>query len=94
MQFAFVEQQFAVALGGVVEVGAEAVFGDVHLAYKQLVAYKGAVGIGEIGLSVADGLNLCAGQHDACSIVIEQKVFIFCPFVLYLDNVLFFHIRM
>ena len=93
VQFAAVEEEFAVAFGGMVEIGAEAIFGDVHLADEQFVAYEGAIGIGKVGFAVADGFDFGAGEDNASGIVVEQKVFVFSPFVFDFDDIFFFHIR-
>ena len=74
-----------------VQVGAKTVLGDVHLADKEFGADKGAVGIGEVGFAVADGLNLGACQHNAGSVVVEKEVFVLGSFVLDFYDVLFFH---
>ena len=43
VQLPLVEQELAVALGRVVEVRAETVLRDVHLANKQLIPYEHTV---------------------------------------------------
>jgi AcrR family transcriptional regulator len=63
-----VQQEFAVAFGGVVKPRAKAVFGDVHLAHEEFVAYENAVGVGQVGPTFADRLDLCSRQHHSSSV--------------------------
>ena len=83
-QLLALEQEFAVALGFVVGITAEAVLGDVHLLDPQLVALELAVGVGKARLALADGLDLRPVEHDARRVAVENQVIETRPFVFYI----------
>lgn len=62
--FLAVEQQFAVTVGRVVVVGAEAVFGDVHVLDPDLAVDDHAIGVGQATLALTDGLDLGTREDD------------------------------
>lgn len=72
-------------------IGAELVFGDVHVAHKQFVADEGTPGVAQVGLPLADALYLAAHQHDARRVLVHQKVFVRGTFVLDFYDILLFH---
>lgn len=86
------EQQFAVALGVVVVVGAHFVFGDVHADNKQLVALEGTVRVGKTGFAGTYRLDFGACQGNASGKSLFKKVLESGAFVLNSDVVVpFFH---
>ena len=61
-----VEQELTVAMGGVVVVGAVAVLGNIHVLGPHLAIDDNAIGIGKSYLALTDGLDLGAGEDNAC----------------------------
>ena len=68
------EQQFAVAAGVVVVVGAVEILGYVHAFYPELTVYECAVAVGQAGFAFTDGFYLCSGEHNAGCPGIKQLV--------------------
>ena len=83
-QLLVLKQEFAVALGFVVGITAEAVLCDVHLLDPQFVALELAVGVGEARFALADGLDFRPVEHDARRIAVENQVIETRPFVFYI----------
>ncbi len=75
-QFAAGEQQLAVALGLVVVNGAFGVNGDVHVSYKQFVAFKCTESLGDAGLALPDGFDFRAGKLQARRKFLHKKILI------------------
>ena len=90
VNLAAVEQQLAVAAGGVVVVGAVEVLGDVHVLHPNLAAKDGAVGVHEAGLAQADALDFRARQHHSCRVFLHQEVLELRFTVLNIDGFLLF----
>ena len=63
----------------------------MHLSYKQLIAYKGTIGIGKVGFAVAYGFYLGARKHQAGHIFVYKKIFERRLFILDINYMLLFH---
>ena len=77
--FLAVEQQLAVAMGGVVVVGAIAVLGNVHAFHPNLAVNDHAIGVGQAAFALTDGLDFGARQDDARSeglddLIVERRL--------------------
>ena len=77
--FLAVQQQFTVAVGGVVIVGAVAVLGNIHVLNPDLTVDDHAVGIRQATLTLADRLNLGPREHDTGgerldNLVVERRL--------------------
>ena len=86
-QFAFGEQQLAVAFGIVVVVGAFVVFSDVHAYHKQFISFIGAIGFSQAGFAVADRLDFSASKDNAGSERFHQEILMFGALVFDIDIV-------
>lgn len=82
---AAVEQQFAVATGGVVVVAAEIVGGNIHILHPHLAIVDEAECVDEGGLACTDALDLCAGEDNARGEAVDDMVFVLRTLVLNVD---------
>ena len=77
--FLAVEQQFAVAVGGVVVIGTVTVLGNIHILDPNLAIDDHAIGIGQAALALTDGLDFGAREHNARSerldnLIVERRL--------------------
>jgi hypothetical protein len=72
---ALVQQQFARALGLVIEAVAVAEFGDVGVDQADLAVLHLGIGLGDRSLAEAQRLHLGAGQRDARLEKLLEKIF-------------------
>ena len=62
---------------------AKRVFGNVHVAHKKFGSNEGTIGICKRGGTITDRFDFGAGQLNACSYLLDEKVFVGCPFISY-----------
>ena len=84
-EFAGGEEEFAVALGLMVVVAAEIVFGDVHVDDEKLMPLEAAIRLGQAHLALPDRLDLGAGELDPRHVLLVDEVLEVGFFVLYGD---------
>ena len=84
--FLAVEQQFAVAPGGVVIVRAEIVFGDVGILHPQFAIVDVAKSIHQAGFSGTDAFYFGAGKDYARRVLVYHQEIVLCTFVLDVDT--------
>ena len=70
-----------------VVVGAEEVFGHIHILHPHLAVLDDGEGVHKAGLAQADGLDLCARQYKAGGEGLEQLVVERGALILYRDLV-------
>ena len=73
-QFAFGEQELALALRVVFVEAAPPVLCNVHILYKEFCAYKIAIGVHQRGFSSPYGLYLRTAQDYACGKILHKLV--------------------
>ena len=83
-EFIAIEQQFAVALWGVVITRTPTILGHVHATNPHLATLKVAVAIRQRGLAQTNRLDLGAHQHDTCDELLEDLVIEGGTFVSYI----------
>ena len=71
---AFVEQQFAVAFGGMVGIGTETVLGDMHLLDEDLPILYRTITIHQRGFAFTNGLDLRSVEDNAGCVAIEDDI--------------------
>ena len=69
-----VEQEFAVALGLMVVIGAIEIGGDVHSLHPYLTIVDVAEGIHQTGFAETDRFYLGACEHDTCRVSLDEEI--------------------
>lgn len=83
--FFLVEQQFAVATGYVVVVGAVEVFCNVHVFYPHFAFVNVAKCVDERCFALSDGFDFGAGEHDSGCVGVADGVVKRSTAVFYVD---------
>ena len=89
-KLSFYEQEFPVAFGIMVIMGAHGIFGNVHVADKEFIAGKGTISISNGSFPVADRFYFRSCKLDTSRKFLHEEVFMGGPFILY--GYLFLHL--